>query len=233
MVGKRVPSKLEERLTQEIFAKVEGKEPFDATKAMLQRHQQWIDARAAEVKQRQDKEVEVKQQQEKEALQIKWLARIAAIPAATLFCLYVWMIAYGLVQGQIDDISKSSHDLVPIDQAPVEFWITVIYHLGIATILGFFSYRCLQGTRWFQKRADNQANKEEMGEAVRGATKIDATDARLSETLEEMRADNQRVVHEMRAMARGRRDNLPTWVVVLVLVGFIVVLALIALKHHV
>jgi len=148
MVGKRVPSKLEERLTREIFAKVDGKEPFDATKAMLQRHQQWTDEHAAEVQQKRDKE----------ALQIKWLARIAAIPVAILFCLYVWMIAYGLVQGQIDDISRSGHDLVSMYQAPVKFWITVIYHSGVAAFLGFISYRCWQGTKWFQKRAGSQVN---------------------------------------------------------------------------
>lgn len=126
MVRKRVPSKLEERLTREIFAKVEGKEPFNETKAMLQRYEQWKAARV----------VELKLQRDKEALQTKWLARIAAIPVALFFCFYVWMIAYGLVQGQIDDISKSSHDLVSIDQTPVKFWITVIYHLGIAAIPG-------------------------------------------------------------------------------------------------
>lgn len=225
MVDKRVPSKLEERLTREIFAKVEGKEPFDATKAMLQRYQQWMAENAVEVKQRQERH-------EREGQQLKWLARIAAIPVAILFCLYVWMIAYGLVQGQIHEISKSSHRLVSIDQTPVQFWITVIYHSGVAAFLGFISYRCWQGTRWFQKTADNQANKEEMGAAIRGAAKMEATDARLYSTLEEVREQNQRIVEETRAMTRKRRGDLPAWVVVLVLVGFMVMLALIALKHH-
>ena len=222
MAGKRVPSKLEERLTREIFAKVEGKEPFNETKAMLQRYQQWKAVRV----------VELKLQRDKEALQTKWLARIAAIPVAAFFCFYVWMIAYGLVQGQIDDISKSSHDLVSIDQAPVMFWITVVYHLGIAAIPGFISYRCWQGTGWFQKRADSQANKEEADAAVRNAAKIEATDARPYTTLEEVRERNQRIMEETRAMTRKLRGDLPAWVVVLVLVGFMVMLALIALKHH-
>lgn len=222
MVRKRVPSKLEERLTREIFAKVEGKEPFNETKAMLQRYEQWKAARV----------VELKLQRDKEALQTKWLARIAAIPVALFFCFYVWMIAYGLVQGQIDDISKSSHDLVSIDQTPVKFWITVIYHLGIAAIPGFISYRCWQGTGWFEKRADSQTNKEEKGAVTHSAVKMEAKDARPYTTLEAVQERNQRIMEETRAMTRKLRGDLPAWVVVLVLVGFMAMLALIALKHH-
>lgn len=61
---------------------------------------------------------------------------------------------------------------------------------------------------------------------------MEAKDARPYTTLEAVQERNQRIMEETRAMTRKLRGDLPAWVVVLVLVGFMAMLALIALKHH-
>ena len=140
MKDKHAPSELERRLTRELMAKVEGKERFDPTKAILQRHYQSIE----------ESESAIKKIREARDRHITWFARIVVIPFTILICIYLYGIGVDLMHGEVLEASKYSHNRVSIHQAPAMFWFSLTYHAGIVTFLGFITYRCLRVTKWFQ-----------------------------------------------------------------------------------
>jgi len=80
--------------------------------------------------------------------------------------------------------------------------------------------------------AAEQSDPRERESLLRSADRIEATEKKLYAELASMREDARRIAAEANAVTR-RRGELPTWVVFAALLGFMLMLTFIALKHHV
>ena len=77
-----------------------------------------------------------------------WFSRILLVPCL-LFALGVTlMVLIGLSQGEIKEVNRFDTAIVMLAVNPAQFWVSVVYHSGLAAFLWFFTFVAWRGARW-------------------------------------------------------------------------------------
>lgn len=142
----RITSEIEQRLSQKVMARVDGKERFDATKELLHRYQKSCNELiAAQTKMHENRK-----------RSLIFLARMLFVPVTVLAAVYLFLvIGSGLFLGEVVDISKYSQKTILLQNEPALYWIAIAYHTCVTLFLAWASYLCGCGTKWFTRKTPN------------------------------------------------------------------------------
>jgi hypothetical protein len=143
MNKKRIPSEIEKRLSEQVFAKVANRPRVDPVQADLDRYNDAVQEEIKSINRRAEQQRALMKYLLSTPEWLTWVFRIGGVLMALVVLVYAIGIALLAVQGQMYSITKGKHPNVLIGDDPVLFWLALVYHLFILYVLGMMAYRGL------------------------------------------------------------------------------------------
>lgn len=146
MAKKRQAREMEERLSREVMAKVEGKERFDPIKEAHRRVDHWQNELA-----KQKAQWEAQRDADKRIGRL--MAKIGVVPVSIMAAGCAFIVIFGLLDGEIKEIARHGSRRISVQGDPLLFWVSIVYHSALTSLLMNAAFLCVRGSGWFTKKS--------------------------------------------------------------------------------